>query len=1574
MSHMLTLDEGENGEDVSGQVAVIGMAGRFPKSKNIEQFWKNITGGVECVSFFSSLELADAGVDPKMAALPNFVNARAIIDDPALFDARFFQMSPKEAQITDPQHRLFLECAHEALEDAGCDPARYEGYIGVYAGADINSYALANLAFSPNNASALIGNDKDYLATRVSFKLNLRGPGITIQTACSTSLVAVHMACQGLMDYQCDIAMAGGVGVNFPQKCGYIHQEGMVLSPDGHCRAFDMDAKGTPGGDGVGVVVLKRLEDARADGAHIYAIIKGSAINNDSGLKVGFTAPSIDGQAEVIAMAQEAAGVQPCDIGYVEAHGTGTELGDPIELTALTEAFRAGTDKRGYCAIGSLKTNVGHMNSASGIGGLIKTVLAVQKGKIPPSLNFEKPNPKLNIDQSPFFVNTSLKDWESNGKLRLAGVSSFGAGGTNVHAIVQEAPRPEPSLNTRSRQLLILSAKTPSALETASANFLSYLQTNPENLADIAYTLQTGRQLFEHKRILVCSDIKDAVSGLETRGKTLTSSQCTGHTTVAFMFPGQGTQSTNMGKEIYDSEIVFREEFDRCAQILAPLLDCDLRQIVYPENENETNQVILNQTQMAQPAIFAVEYALARLWISWGVHPEAMIGHSVGELVAACLSGVFSLEDALYLVAVRSKLMQKLPAGQMIAARLTEAGAKAYENVSIAAVNAPERCVLSGDPNAISEVTHLLTKDSIPWTKLHTSHAFHSHMVTPVVDEFREAFKKVTPHEPQIPFVSNCTGTWITAQEAMSSDYWAKHIRQTVRFGTGLATLMDDPGRILLEVGPGTTLSSLVKTNTPPGKAALGFNSLGHPNGKKQDMDLLLEALGQLYGSNVKIDWKAFYKGETRSKIPLPTYPFERELFWSDPGKQFQGKSDMAPTCGKKEDTHGKKNAVSDWLYLPSWKRSQPNIVSKGKDIHTRRCLLLTHGAGPIYRIIQELEKQVGEVIVLEPGKAFYKLSEFRYSIDPANKKSYEQLFKELLEVDRMPHQIIHSLDMDGSIFQSPEKNGSDKICKSEQFLGTHSLIAIAGALGTFTLSHPIQLDVLTHQTSDVTGEELLDPERSMIIGPCRIIPQENERINCRTIDIAIPGTEKAWEILARSIVDELTGEAAETMVAYRGKHRWVEIFEPVLVKPTLAEAVTAEPIPGDEIQKVHGQLRLGGVYLITGGLGNIGLTLAQFLADSVSANLVLTGRSGLPPREEWDRWQKSHDVQNKTSQRINKVRKIESCGSQVLILSADVSDKERMQEIFHSTKKQMGPINGVIHAAGIVGQDAFCTINDMDREHSQRHFYPKVQGVYTLEKLIPRDLDFCILISSLSTVIGGVGLAAYAAANQFMDAFAHDRNQTNGTHWVSINWDRWHLDGPDVDAALNMISKQTAIGPDEGNLAFKKILDLLPIPQVVVSVRDLEKSIDEWVNLDPMRSAAHPPGRSESRHSRPDLDTQYLAPNNETEKILAEIWSELFSIEPIGVHDNFFQLGGDSLMAIQLVARVQEHFLIKIGVNNLFDEPTIADLAQKIITYQEENKDLIKGFSEKLEMIESLSDEQVKQMLDQMAQKGETI
>ncbi|MDJ0836205.1 MAG: SDR family NAD(P)-dependent oxidoreductase [Acidobacteriota bacterium] len=1521
-------------EEELPKIAVVGMAGRFPKSPDLDAFWQNLKDGVECISFFSEDELIEAGVTPMVRTSEAFVPARAVLDEAAHFDAHFFGMSPKEAANTDPQHRVFLECTWHALEHAGYDPARYDGLIGVYAGADVNTYALSNLVLGKEGLQTLIGNDKDYLATRVAYKLNLKGPAITIQTACSTSLVAVQTACQSLLSYQCDMALAGGVGIAFPQKAGYLYQEGGILSPDGHCRAFDAQAGGTVGGDGAGVVVLKRYEDAVADGDTIHALILGSAVNNDGSAKIGFTAPSVEGQAEVIAMAQAAADVAPETITYIETHGTATGLGDPIEFSALQDVFSAGTDKKQFCAIGSLKSNVGHMNSAAGIGSFLKTVLALKHKWLPPSLRYEKPNPMIDFDESPFYVQADSSPWEVDGIPRRAGVSSFGIGGTNAHVILEEAPEPEETEATVGYLPLMVSAATPEALDARVADLKSWCEQNPNTaLVDVASTLVRGRPLLNHRRMVACNDLAEGLAALADPGRYLTGSGEAKNGVAAFMFPGQGAQYAGMGRGIYETAPVFREELDRCAAYLQPKLGLDLRDLFFPaEGMAGDVDARLKQTEITQPALFAFSYALAKQWTAWGVQPDAMIGHSVGEYVAACLAGVFCLEDALDLITERGRLIGALPGGAMLAVSLDGDACRRFPNLSIAVENGPNALVLGGTHEAVDQALAELRAEGLPATKLHTSHAFHTAMMDGALDAFAAAVSRVELKPPQIPYLSNVTGTWITEADACDPGYWVRHIRGRVRFGSGVTELLREPDRALLELGPGSTLCTLARKSPAWDSHRVAVTTVRHPRESKADEAVLLEALGQIALAHVPVEWDAFFPEPCR-RIPLPAYPFQRERYWNDPHKALQTAFDQSDALT------GKRPDVADWLYMPTWKRARP--VQQGEPVEGP--ILFFREKSDFDEAFIEALRKDHRVITVASASSFSRDGD-QFTIDPALPTDYQCLADEI-HAEEHPAKIIHT-----GVLQRPVHPAYS--FEELQQRGFSSLMSIARAFGAKQWDRPITLEMITDGAADVTGGEAFDPNKATVMGPFRVIPQEYHQLMTRQIDIVLQGDHREHKRLIGRTVQEISAPLTHARVALREDRRWVETFD---------------EITDTELPQPDAVLREGGVYLITGGLGGIGLVLAEWMAESAKAKLILTGRKGLPQVDGWDQWLETHSDRDPVSFKINKIRHLESLGAEVMVISADVADRERMAEVIAAAKERFGEIHGAIHAAGVVDQAMLAPIHEATPEQAAVHFRPKIQGTNVLNEVLPDDLDFLVLFSSVATVLGGLGGAAYAAANAYLDARSQSAERR-----LTINWDAWYpseesqLSKGDVPAWARF-----AILPKEGCEAFARILDS-GLDRCLVSTANLQLRLDMLVRTD-NREALERAGAqdAETRHARPIQAVEYTPPRDEVEEVLCEMWAALLGIDKVGIHDNFFKLGGDSLVAIQLSTRLRDTYGVDITVNHLFDEPTIAALADKVRACQAVGGADLDALGDKLDLIENMSEEEVARLLASMQDEG---
>ena len=1493
-------------------IAIIGMSGRFPGARNTDEFWENLRDGVESITSFTPEELAASGVDPSEWANPAYVPAGSVLEDIDLFDASFFGFSPREAESLDPQQRIFLETAWHALEDAGYNPETYPGLIGVYAGCAMSSY-LDHLESNPAFMALLgylqvyIGNEKDYLATRVSYKLNLRGPSFNIQTACSTSLLAVAVAADALLGHQCDMALAGGICVRVPQKAGYYHEPGGIFSPDGHCRVFDERAQGVVFGNGAGIVVLKRLEDALAAGDPIDAIIRGWAVNNDGSDKASYTAPGLSGQTDVIARAHKRAGVRPESITLVEAHGTGTPVGDPIEIAALTQAFRAHTKRKGFCAIGSVKTNVGHLDPAAGIASLIKTVLALQHKQIPPSLNCDKPNPAIPFAGSPFYVNTRLSEWKAGKSPRRAGVSAFGIGGTNVHVVVEEAPAAAGGGSSRPHQVLALSARSASGLDSARSRLIDYLDRNPDaNSADIAYTYQTGRKAFNHRLALVYQEPADLMRALTAANPTrlLTSAEPPRERSIAFMFSGQGSQYPGMALGIYQAEPAFRASMDYCSDLLKPLIGEDLRDLLYPAGE-ETDGVAqrLNQTRIAQPALFAIEYSLAKLWMDWGIRPGAMIGHSIGEYVAACLSGVFSLDDGLALIAERGRLMQQMPAGSMLAVPLAEAELAPFldAEIGIAAINEPASCVVSGPTDAIERLEARLTEMGLASRQLHTSHAFHSKMMDPVLGPFAATVARVALRNPAIPWISNVTGDWIKPSEATDPKYWARHLRQPVRMAQGLRLLLQDQSRIFLEVGPGDTLTTFVRRCPDRLAGHLCLPSLRHPLKRQPDTAFLLDALARLWLSGATVNWGGVHAPERRQRVHLPGYAFERQRYWAE----IQEGEEEAAGIYKEPD-------AANWFYLPSWEYTLPresNVAPRNTP-----CWLVFedhHGIGA--EVADRLRQRQNEVVSVRRAEAYSRTGPLAYEIDPRERLHYNRLFNDLRDAKRLPDRILHLWNTGPAEDAETELEQFDH----HQDLGFYSLLYIAQALIKLRVSKVVEIGAVSSGLHPVTGGERICASRATLLGACKSIPQEYPNIGCRSIDIVLSewlsGTGGK---LAGDLISELETESTHPAVAYRGGQRWGQVFEP------MALGESADSIPA---------LRRTGVYLITGGLGNIGLALAEHLAWAVQGRLVLLGRSQFPAKQDWFEWLRTHNPQDETSVRIRRLQEIEKLGSEVLVVSADVADPIAMQVAIETAEKHFGVIHGVIHGAGNIGANAFFAIDEADRQRCERQFQSKVRGLMVLEQVLrDKSLDVVVLLSSISSVLAGLGYVAYSAGNIFMDAFARRLSQSGTVPWISINWDTWDFrEGAAADPA------NLAMNAKEGVEAFRRILSAAPAPQVVVSTGDLDARIDQWISLRSLREARGAREKQSARlHARPEMAHPCIAPRTDLERAIAEIWQSTLGVALVGVMDDFFvDLSGSSLIATQLVSQLRNRFQVELPLRRFFEEPTVAGLAAVIGT-----------------------------------------
>lgn len=1499
--------------DFSNDIAIIGMACRYPQSPNLEAFWHNIRDGVECLTAFTDEELLAAGVEPHLLADPNYVKAYGYLDGIDQFDARFFGFTPREAQSMDPQQRLLLESAWTALEHAGYDPQAIDAVVGVYAGTGQAVYYLQNVLTNREILETLghfqtyIGNDKDFVTTRISYKLNLKGPSFNVQTACSTSLVATHLAVQSLLNGECDVALAGGCSIVSLNKEGYLYLEGGIYSADGHCRPFDAKGQGIVGGDGVGMIVLKRLDDALDDGDTIHAVIKGTAINNDGDDKIGYTAPSVSGQANAIAEAQAIADIDPATITYIEAHGTATPLGDPIEVAALTRAFRQHTDAVNYCGLGSVKGNIGHTNAAAGVAGVIKTVLALKHKQLPPSLHFETPNPEIDFANSPFYVNTALREWRRVGQPRRAGVSSFGLGGTNAHVVLEEAPlRPKTISVNRDYHILPLSAKTPAQLDEAIVNLERYLQSPSADLGDIAYTLQFGRQQFAHRYAVACRAGEYVATTIASNKGSRAQAQDA--PTVVFMYPGQGSQHVNMCRDLYESEPIFREWVDRSAVFCEPHLGMDIRTLLYPDAESAETQ--FPQATIA-PIMFAVSYGLTQLWHSRGVQPAAVIGHSVSELIAGCVAGILSWQDTLRLIMARDRLIKRLPAGLMLSAFVGEQEIAPYlvPNIEIAVINSSQNCVLTGTEDAINAVADNLAEADISYRIIPTSHAGHSSLVDPIIAPYQREIERVALSPPALPMVSSVTGVWLSAEEATSPHYWARQMREPVRFADSLDFLAQQHAPVLLEVAGGQSLSIMARRHLAEEKVVVAASA----RSKKQqlsDQQHFLQTLGQLWCAGVAIDWNIFHRGTARQRVPLPTYPFARDRHWLTP---------PAHTPSHLPAPLAKNPNVGEWFYIPSWQRA-PNLPAPTSDqiASFGACLVFVDEHGLSEQVAQSLSAHGVRTFTVKAGEQFSSVNEQAFVLDPRQPEHYHRLLAAIDEQGDNIQTIFH-LWLVGAENESAWAGAG---LETAQDRGFYSLLYLAQALDSYSrAAEPIRLCAVTTGVYDVTGAESLRPEKATVIGPVKVISAEYQTVSALHIDVEAANQ---WGQTAQNLLAEMLAthdDHTKTIVAYRGRYRWQQAFVPTSVPET-----TELPVA----------LKAEGVYLITGGLGGIGLQLAEYLVEKAQAKLVLTGRSALPPRSEWKTRQLDDD---RVGRRIKAVLALEAQGAEVLILAADVADFEQMKRVKGEVEAHFGAVNGIIHSAGIAGEKMMALT---DRVSAKTVLNPKVNGSIILNQLFGGDnLDFIVFCSSLGSVLGGVGQVGYCSANAFQDAFATYLNE-NTTRTCSISWEIWQDVGMGVEVAVPEAMRQQredvlrkGMTLAEGKQVFHRALQATE-PHLLISTQDFVQRYQQNVNVATLDTPQfdEPIVVAEVESARQTLSSEYVAPTNRMQATLVSIWQQLFGISVIGIHDDFFELGGHSLMATQLLNRIRKEYpQSKLSFHELFTNPTVAGISTLLTT-----------------------------------------
>lgn len=1489
-------------------VAIIGMSGRFPEAENLTEFWQNLCQGKNSISFFDDSVLLSSGISSALLKNTNYIRARGILRNVKTFDYEFFGIGKREATLMDPQHRLFLECAWEAFENAGYIPIEEAKATGVYIGKASSKYLSYNLDINQVEPSQqveiAIGNEIDAFSTTVAHRLNLIGPAINIQTFCSTSLVAVHVACQNLLNYECDMAIAGGAHIDLPQEKGYLHENGSFSSPDGYCRAFDSDANGTPFGNGLGVVLLKRYKDALRDHDHIYSIIKGSATNNDGAEKAGYTAPSTIGQSRVIIEALDYAGIPANTIGYVEAHGTGTALGDPIEIAALTAAFQRDTAEKGFCYIGSLKPNIGHLDRAAGIASLIKAALILYNKKIPPTINFITPNPNINFPNSPFVVNTSLRTWEESQHPHRAAVSAFGIGGTNAHIILEEPPLQQKKAPLYKKYYLLpFSARTHNALYELLTNFLSYLKQNPDiPLTDFAHTLQTGRKSFEIRVCILAATVAETISNItETLNSFATKILKTQSSQkIVFICPGLGEQHLNLGKDLYFKEKIFQNAFDECARIANPMLGEDIRSLLHltskqttPSDEEyltenidlkkmlgragnnlpETLQSVqINQTEYAQPLLFIIGYALAMLWKSWGIKPDVIIGYSLGEYLAAHLAGIFNLQDALCIVIKRAQLINKLEQGKMIAVHLSEKEILSYlsQNISLAAVNSEKLCVLSGSMPHIEAITSVLDQHNVTYKAISTTHAFHSEMMRGIIADFRVLFSSIEFHSPKTPLISNVTGKFVNDTEMLNADYWINHLCNTVQFYRGIELLLKEYSHFI-ELGSGGLGQVIYQSAIMHGTHHHFLASLPHYYENIPERYRILETLGKLWTYGFNPNWIGMSESES-FKLPLPTYPFQRELCWIE----HINNTSIGNTI--KTSMPLVRQPIENWLYEPVFLYEPIGNTNVDYANKTHIFFALNESVLP-EKYYQLSEKKHTRTIWIKNATELKELDHDYYEL---NWHDMHQI-KKFIDSTKVENQA----DVTITVFFN-----------DEALLDfTKLTIWLTASINLFLQSYRLTKLILV--TADKYNS---DPIIFCFSGYLQSVSLEHPNLIAKIINFEVQ--KKLSSTHVEKLIEECLSDAPLfSAINYKNLTRYCKQYRQI---PT-------------QLCHTESQLKPDGIYVITGGLGGLGLKIAHWLLTQYpKIKLVLITRRAIDNKNFY-------------------IKKLSALHPEnILIITADIIHKEQVLEIKKTIHNLWGhTCNGLFHLAAHLDDKFFMSKNSTSISNVLN---PKVSGLNNLMEILPvQDMDFVLLFSSLAAITGNIGQADYCAANAYMDHCAYLKNRQQGKI-IAINWDVWQEHG----FAANMISNNsnevisdvfkylfdTGIKTIEGLNIIDMVLSNHFPANICVSTKNIN-AVTQYIHEQAKHAFLNTAAISKQINLESG-DTKNCILSEELkmiESVLLDMWQELLYIDNITAQTNFFSAGGHSLVAIKMMGRIREAFQIDCPMRVVFIAPTIQQL-----------------------------------------------